>query len=82
MNTEVGEDLGSRAVVARVCRQAQLEVRIDGVASAILEFIGTELVEEPDSPALVPTHVEDDAPAFVRNAAKGGLKLRTAVTSE
>src|SRR3712207_8550117 len=45
---EVGEDLVADPVVAHVRREAELEVRLDGVEPVLLELVGLELVEQAD----------------------------------
>src|SRR5262245_24307716 len=57
---EVGEDLAPDPVFAHVCREAELEVRLDRVESGLLQLVGLELVEKADAPSLL-RHVEQDA---------------------
>src|SRR5207244_7193742 len=50
---EVGEDLRPDAVLARVDRIAELDVRVDRVAPLLLEPVFAPLREEPDASALL-----------------------------
>src|SRR5437867_3747113 len=51
--TEVRQDLRADAVFARVGRKAELEIRLDGVETRLLQLVGTELVEEADASPLL-----------------------------
>src|SRR6202022_3098353 len=57
-HSQVVQDLRAQSVVASVGRQAQLEVRVDGVGAGVLELVGLQLVHQPDAAALVAAHVE------------------------
>src|SRR2546430_5945331 len=46
---EVGEDLAPDPVFAGVGGKAELEVRLDGVQPALLQFVRLQLVQEPRS---------------------------------
>src|SRR6185436_18756472 len=50
---EVPQDLGGDAVVPEIRREAELEIRIDGVEPEILELVRAELVRQSDSPPLL-----------------------------
>src|SRR5262249_42876367 len=52
-DAEVAQDLCPDAVVAQILAEAELEVRLDGVAALILERVGADLVRQPDSAALL-----------------------------
>src|SRR5262245_59120631 len=73
---KVVEDLGTRAVVARVGRQPQVQVRVDGVASLVLQLVRLQLVHQPDAASLVPAHIEHDAATLRRDALHRGVQLR------
>ena len=45
---EVGQDLVPEAVLARVGREAELDVRLDRVEALLLELVRPQLVQEPD----------------------------------
>src|SRR5262245_42061516 len=47
-DAEVAQDLCPDAVVAQILAEAELEVRLDGVAALILERVGADLVRQPD----------------------------------
>ena len=82
MDPEVGEDLRARAVVARIGRQAQLEVGVDGVAALVLQRVRAQLVQQADAATLVPLDVQDDAAALLGDAPQRGVQLRAAVAAE
>ena len=44
---EVGEDLVADPVLARVGREAELEVRLDGVEPVLLQLVGASLFSRP-----------------------------------
>ncbi len=44
---EVGEDLVADPVVARVGREAELDVGLDGVEALLLELVGRSLLSRP-----------------------------------
>ena len=50
---EVGQDLVADAVVARVDREAQVQVRVDRVVAVLLQLVGAQLVEQADAAALL-----------------------------
>src|SRR5215475_8429190 len=78
-HAEVVQDLGAGAVVARICRQAQVEIRVHGVSAGVLQLVRLQLVQQSDAAALVPAYVKDDASTLGRNAPERGLQLRAAV---
>ena len=82
LHPEVGEDLRPDAVVARVGRQPEVEVRVDGVAAAVLQPVGGELVHQADAPALVAAQVDHDAAALVGDGAQRCVQLRPAVAAQ
>ena len=57
---EVGEDLVADPPLARVGREAELEVRLDRVEPLLLQLVGAQLVEQAD-PATLLGHVEQHA---------------------
>src|SRR5437667_216141 len=65
-DAEVAQDLRPDAVVPEVFLEAELEVRLDRVASLVLERVRADLVGEPDAaPLLVQVH--DDTPSGGRD---------------
>src|SRR5262249_15178121 len=62
LHPQVPEDLRPDAIVAEVLAEAELEVRLDGVASAVLQGVGADLVREPDPASLLVEVDEDAAP--------------------
>src|SRR3954463_10527595 len=52
-HAEVAQYLRTDAVVAQIVAEAELEVRLDGVAALILQRVGADLVRQPDPPALL-----------------------------
>ena len=81
-DTQVDEDLRAGAVVARVGRQAEVEVGVDRVAPRVLQLVGLQLVQQADPPALMPAHVEHDAAALARRRRQRGVQLRAAVAAQ
>ena len=78
---EVDEDLGADAVVAQVGRQAELQVRVDGVEALLLELVGAQLVEQADPAALL-REVEEHALALLLDAHERVLELLAAVAAQ
>src|SRR5207244_13609960 len=62
-------------------RQAELDVRLDGVETILLELVGLELVEQADAPALL-RHVEQHAAALGLDPRERLLELLAAVAAE
>jgi hypothetical protein len=75
-DAEVHQDLRADAVLARVDRQAELEVGVDGVAAVFLQGVRADLVAEANAAALVAAQVHDDAGAFGRDLGQRRLQLR------
>src|SRR4029079_4929159 len=50
---EVGQDLAPDPVFAQVGCEAELEVGLDGIEPRFLQFVGLQLVQEPDPPPLL-----------------------------
>ena len=63
---EVGEDLVADPVLARVGREAELEVRLDRVEPLLLELVRPQLVQQADAAALL-RHVEQHAALLRRD---------------
>ncbi len=80
-DTQVDQNLRADAVVAGVGRQAEFQVRVDGVVAGVLQLIGLQLVHQTDAAALVPAHVEHHAAAFAGHHRHRGVQLRTAVAA-
>src|SRR5882757_7621611 len=60
-HAQVVQDLRAGAVVARVGRQAELEVGVECVRAGVLQLIGLQLVQQADAPALVTPDVQHDS---------------------
>ena len=54
---EIREDLIADCIVARVGREAELGVGLDGVEALLLELVGAQLVEQADAASFL-SHVE------------------------
>src|SRR5207245_9968994 len=81
-NPKVVKDLAADAVIALVGGMAQRLVGLDRVQSPILQVVGMELVQEPDtSPFLVPD-VENYAHAVGSDHLHRRVQLRATVTSK
>ena len=78
-DAEVAQDLGTDAVVTEVFLEAELEVGLNGVASAVLQRVGADFVGEADTAAFL-VHVDDDALhalALELALRRGGLRTLT-----
>src|ERR1700722_1354566 len=80
LDPEVRQDLGADPIVALVDRQAEAEIRLDGVEAAILERVRTELVHEADAAALLAKIDEHTFPG-VGDHRHRLVQLRLAVAS-
>ena len=69
-DAEVDEHLRTDAVLARVGREAELLVRLDGVAALVLERVRPQLVAEADAAPFVTAQVDDDARCLRRRSAR------------
>ena len=79
-DAEVGENGCARGILTCVDRQAELDLRVDGVEAAVLQLVGLQLVEQPHSPALVSAQVDHDA-ALGRHLGERPLELGPAVAT-
>ena len=79
---EVDEDLRADAVLARVGREAEVLVRLDRVATLVLQRVRPQLVAEPDPAALVAAQVDDDALALGRDLLERLVELQPAVAAQ
>ena len=66
------------AVVAKVGREAELEVGLHRVEPAVLQLVGAELVEQSDAPALL-SEVEQHAAALGLDLPQRLLELGSAI---
>ena len=73
---EVDEDLRADAVLARVGREAELLVGLDGVAALVLQRVRAQLVAEADAAALVAAQVDDHALALRRDLLERAVELQ------
>src|SRR5205807_9978753 len=81
LEAEVHEDLRADSVVAQVCRQAELDVRVDSVEPSLLELVRTELVQQAD-PASLLGQVKQDAEALALDPAERIGELLAAVAAK
>ena len=51
-------------------------------SAAVLQRVGLQLVHQPDPPALVPAHVEDDPAALGRDRSRAACELGAAVAAQ
>src|SRR6266542_1643543 len=79
---EVDQDLRADAVLAVVHRQAQLQVGVDGVAAALLEAVGAQLVGQADAAPLVAAQVHDHALPRLGDAPQRAFELGAAVAAQ
>src|SRR5437660_213204 len=66
--------------LAAVDRQAQLDIGVDRVETAILQLVGLQLVGDPDAPPLVAAQVHHGAETGLGDHAQGRVQLGAAVT--
>ena len=81
-DAEIGEHLGTGAVLADVIGQAERQVGVHGVGALVLQLVGAELVQQADPAALVPADVEHDAATLGGHRVQGRVQLRSAVTAQ
>ena len=62
-------------------REAEREVRIDGVEAGLLELVRLQLVEQADAAALL-RHVEEHAARLGADQLQRGVELVAAVAAE
>ena len=77
---QVNEDLGANAVVAKIGRETELEVGVDGVVALLLKLVGLQLVEQPDPPALLREVEQNPLPLLFDHSERCG-QLVAAVAS-
>ncbi len=71
----------AHGVVALVGAKTQLQVRLDGVGTAILQFIGTDLVQQADAATFL-AQVEEHAAALLGDGGKRAFQLETAIAAQ
>ncbi len=71
----------AHGVVALVGAKTQLQVRLDGVGTAILQFIGTDLVQQADTATFL-AQVEEHAAALLGDGGKRAFQLETAIAAQ
>ena len=81
VDAQVGQDRGTRAVLAEVGSKAESEVGFDGVHALILKGISAQFIDETDAAALL-TEVEQDAATTFFDAAQGFGQLFATVATE
>src|SRR2546422_10825302 len=79
-DAQVAQYLRADAVVPEVFFETELEVRLHGVASLVLEGVGADLVGEADAAPLL-VEVDDDAPAGGRDLLERLAELIAAVAA-
>ena len=77
---EVGKNLRSRAVLAQIGLEPEVQVRLDGVHALFLQFIGTQLVAEPDTSTFLAAQVQEHAPVLA-DKLHGRLQLLAAIAA-
>ena len=75
------EDLVADPVVARVGGEAELEVRLDGVETLLLQLVRAQLVDQADAATLL-RHVEQHAAALRLDLRERLLELLAAVAAQ
>src|SRR5262249_2018178 len=79
-DARVSHALRPDAVVAQILAEAELEIRLDGVATLILERVGANLVCQPDPPALL-VEVDEHAAPGRSDQGERLLELVTTITA-
>ena len=79
LDAELEQDLGRRAVLARVDREAEVQVRVDGVVAAVLQLVGLQFGRDADAAPLLAAQVHDDAAAGVCDGGHRVIELGAAV---
>ncbi len=80
-HAEVVDDLGTDAVIAQIHREAEFEVRFDGVETLLLELVGQDFAVQADAAPFVAAHVDDDAFAGFFDMLHRGVQLATAIAA-
>ena len=78
---ERAEDRRAGGILPAVHGQVELELRVDGVEPGVLQGVGLQLRDEPDTAALVSTQVDEHA-ALGRDPLQGTLELGPAVAPQ
>ena len=78
---EVGEDLVADPPLARIGREAELEVRLDRVEPLLLQLVRLQLVQQADAAALL-RHVEEDAALLGGDPPQREVELLAAVAAQ
>src|SRR5699024_3206291 len=81
VHAEVGEDAGDGGEGARVHGQAEVEVRLDGVAAGVLQRVGAQLLDQADAAPLVAAQQDEHAAPGGVDAGQGFLQLGAAVAA-
>src|SRR3954453_20248491 len=79
--SEVGENLASDAVLAKIRGEAELEVGLHGVEPGLLQLVGLALVQEAD-PAPLLRHVEKHSARLLGDPLERELQLLAAVAAK
>ncbi len=80
VNAEVGEDLGTKPVIAEVHGESEAKVGFHGIESVLLEFVGADFRTEADAASFL-AHIEEDAISFFLDALHGLVELRAAIAA-
>src|SRR5262245_48033513 len=80
LDTQIAYDLRSDRVVAQVLPEAELEICLDRIATAVLQCVRADLVRQPYSPPFL-VHVDDGAAAGGGDAVERELELVAAIAA-
>ena len=80
MNTEVGENLGSEAIIAQVHGETEALIGFHGVEALLLQFVGTDFWSKANATALL-SHVKEHSGAFFFDALHGLVELGSTVAA-
>jgi len=79
---DVTQDLSPHAVVTKVGLKTEVTIRFDRVHALILKRVRADFVRKTNAPALMLSHVNEDAVATLGDLFERGLKLRTAIATK
>jgi len=80
-DAQIFKHLRAYAILAVIDRKTQINVRLHGVATAVLQVVCTQLVAQPNTSTFMPSQVDDYTSPFVLNLAHRCLKLLPAIAA-
>lgn len=80
-HAEDPEDRGGGVVFTGIVGQAEVEVRLDGVAPLLLQRVSANLVAQADPAPFMPAQIQQHAAVFGRDVAQCEIELLAAVAA-